>query len=82
MEEVEDDKRTAVVAFMGAPEKMLKTQNSQSAIAAFDGLNKEYSRQIGYLMPIEIGALNTIAPIMVAIEKGIPVIDGDGAGRF
>lgn len=81
VEEVGNDKRTAVVAFMGAPEKMLKIQNSQSAIAAFDGLNKEYSGQIGYVMPIEIGALNTIAPILVAIEKGIPVIDGDGAGR-
>ncbi|MEW5858315.1 MAG: DUF917 family protein [Cyanobacteriota bacterium] len=36
VEEVEDDKRTAFVAFMGAPEKMLKIQNSQSAIAPVD----------------------------------------------
>ncbi len=60
---------------------MLKIQNSQSAIAAFDRLNKEYRGQIGYVIPGEIGAVNTIALILVAIDKGIPVIDGDGAGR-
>lgn len=85
VEEVDDrDGLTAVVAFIGSPNATLQLENVDSAIAAFDKLNeqlKSSGKSIGHVIPVELGALNTIVPILVAAQKGIPVIDADGAGR-
>lgn len=81
VDEVEPDKFTAVVAGIGSPEAVLQMQNLDAAINAYKQLNKAYGEQISYVIPIEVGAVNTIAPILVAIEREIAVIDGDGAGR-
>ncbi|MDY6782540.1 MAG: DUF917 domain-containing protein [Cyanobacteriota bacterium] len=81
--EVNDaDGLTAVVAFMGSPNAMLALNNIDPAIAALDLLTKQLgNRQIGHVIPVELGGLNSIVPILVAAHKGIPVIDADGAGR-
>ena len=81
VDEVDSDKLTAVVAGIGSPEAVLQMQNLNAAINAYKQLNNVYGEQIGYVIPIEVGAINTLAPILVAIDQRIAVIDGDGAGR-
>ncbi|MBE9039453.1 DUF917 domain-containing protein [Oscillatoriales cyanobacterium LEGE 11467] len=82
VDEVDDaNGLTVMVAFMGSPDAMLKLDSIEPAIAAFDKLQEQLGQTIGYVIPVEVGGLNSIAPILVAAEKGIPVIDADGAGR-
>ncbi|HIK31178.1 MAG TPA: DUF917 domain-containing protein [Oscillatoriales cyanobacterium M59_W2019_021] len=82
VDEVSDtDGLTAMVAFMGSPDAMLKFDSIDPAIAAFDKLNEQFDNNIGHVIPVEVGGLNSIVPILVAAQKGIPVIDADGAGR-
>ena len=38
-------------------------------------------KKIGAVVPVELGGLNTPGPIDAALRLGIPVIDGDYAGR-
>jgi uncharacterized protein len=85
VEEVKDsDGVTAVVAFIGSPNATLQLENVDSAIAAFELFDEQLkleNKYIGQVIPVEIGALNSIVAILVAAQKSIPVIDADGAGR-
>ncbi len=85
VEEVDDHVGlTAVVAFIGSPNAMLQLDNVDPVIAAFEKLNDQLklkNQRIGYVIPVELGALNSIVPILVAAQKEIPVINADGAGR-
>lgn len=38
-------------------------------------------KEIGAIVPVELGAANTPAPLVVASSLGIPAVDGDYAGR-
>ena len=38
-------------------------------------------KPIGYALPLEVGAVNTIVPVLAAKHLGLGVIDADGAGR-
>lgn len=84
VEEVNDnDGLTAMVAFIGSPKAASTLEGIDSEIAAFDKLNEQLpsGQHIGHVIPVEVGGLNSIIPILVAAEKGIPIIDADGAGR-
>jgi uncharacterized protein len=48
---------------------------------AFEALEKAVGSQFSYVIPLETGSGNSIGPLSVAAKKGIPVVDGDGAGR-
>jgi hypothetical protein len=88
------DGLTAVVAFIGSPNKATDLVPSmKDVVAAFERIN-EYAktkyggREITYLIPIEVGAVNAIVPFVVAgmvnqkaRGQKIRVIDADGAGR-
>lgn len=50
-------------------------------IETFELLEKTLAQNFSYTLPIETGAVNTIAPMAVAFKKNIPIVDGDGAGR-
>lgn len=78
-------KLTVMIAYLGAPTAAAHLSNIQGALRVFDMANDyaqtTYGKEIGYVIPVEIGALNTIAPCLVAAARNIPVVDGDGAGR-
>lgn len=44
-------------------------------------LEKYLGRKIGCLVPVELGAGNTPGPLVAGARLGIPVVDGDYAGR-
>lgn len=50
-------------------------------INAVRGLEEFDKIKIGGIVPIELGGINTPAPLDTATRMGIPIIDGDYAGR-
>ncbi|MED9781329.1 MAG: DUF917 family protein, partial [Peptococcaceae bacterium] len=34
-----------------------------------------------YTMPVEMGAFNTFAPMLISLMTGLPTLDADAAGR-
>jgi len=49
--------------------------------AAVQELGKYAGVEIGAIVPAELGAGNTPAPLITGVRLGIPVVDGDYAGR-
>jgi len=81
VDEVEDEAKIVVVAGMGAPEVLLKRGWSTESVNAFNALEKVTGERFDYVIPVETGGFNSITPMTVTAEKGIPTIDADGAGR-
>jgi DUF917 family protein len=44
-------------------------------------LGEYLGQEIGAIVPVELGAGNATAPLVTGIRMGIPVVDGDFAGR-
>ncbi len=80
-EEVNDDSLVAVVGGMGSPVAALEKGIFNAHIRAFEALEKAIGKRIEYVIPLEIGAGNSIGLMAVPAKKGLAIIDGDGAGR-
>ena len=79
--EVEDDANVVVIAGMGSPEALLKKGFTAEAVKAFEVLERFSGKKFDYVIPIEVGGFNSLSPMTVTVEKGIPTVDADGAGR-
>lgn len=80
-EDVSDDSNVAVVAGMGSPVVLLKEGWRGEEVPALEKLGEVTGKKIYYIVPVETGGFNSITPIHAGALKGLPVIDGDGAGR-
>jgi len=81
VDEVKDNAKIVVIAGMGAPEALLKKGWSTESVNAFNALEKVSGEKFDYVIPVETGGFNSVSPVTVSTEKGIPTIDADGAGR-
>jgi hypothetical protein len=79
--EVDDNKKIAMVAGMGAPKKLLESGFNKEGINALELFEKTIGHKLDYLIPVETGAFNTVVPIYTGAVKGLPIVDADGAGR-
>lgn len=79
-EDVSDDSNVAVVAGMGSPAVLLKEGWRGEEVPALERFEEVTGKKIDYIVPVETGGFNSITPIHAAALKGLPVIDGDGAG--
>ena len=73
-----------VTAVMGAPERMKEIKNAGMNVKAIEKLAELRGidvKEIGCIIPAEIGALSSVIACVTAAKLGIPVLDGDGAGR-
>lgn len=92
---IPDDAWTCVPYFMGSiapfvPETQAKMEKKgltevkvdRELVNAIKGL-MEYTgiEEFGGVLPMEIGGINTPAPLDAATQLGIPMIDGDYSGR-
>jgi len=91
------DKYAVMVAYIGSPDSMLKLTaptGAVNAVRALDHISRDPKNLpdnwfaagssldfTGFVIPAEVGALNTIVACCTAKELGIPVVDADGAGR-
>jgi len=79
-----EDANTVTVAGMGAPTAISEKGFGPEAMFAYDAIKNMAAVggiNLAYLIPIEIGGLNTITPFYVASQRNLPVVDADGCGR-
>ncbi len=79
--EVGDDDRGAVIAGMGSPRASLTRVRTHSPRLALEALEKEVGFTSAFVIPFEIGAGNSLNPMLAAAQRGIPIVDGDPCGR-
>ncbi|MBI5876973.1 MAG: DUF917 domain-containing protein [Chloroflexi bacterium] len=81
-EDVPDDACVVSVFNMGAPtvgyERLPQGEEEWTALRA---LEAHIGRKADAIVPGEIGGSNSIAPLVVGAQCGVPVIDADGMGR-
>lgn len=72
----------ASVAGMGAPSVIVeKIPNGNEFVQAALLLEKHLGKKLHGVFPIEIGGINSMMPLVVAAQLGIPLVDCDGMGR-
>lgn len=81
-DEVADDALCVSVGGMGAPTIGIeRVSRGDEALVALQALEGHVGRRVDYVISGEIGGGNATAPMVVAAQTGVPVIDGDGMGR-
>lgn len=80
--DVPDDALVVAIAGIGAPPVLIeKIANGSESEIALRQLEKHLGRRADFLMPAEVGGLNSLYPLQVAAKLGLPVVDADGMGR-
>jgi len=77
--EVPDNAKVVNFACVGATTTI--DYDSSAAVKTLKVLEKHQGFSAFATIPVELGGFNTLAAIDVAARCGIPVVDGDGAGR-
>lgn len=81
-DELPPDGRVLTVAVIGAPTVILE---KVPAGTEFTGAVRALSNYLGEkpvaIMPIEVGGMNTLIPVAVAAELGLPLVDADSMRR-
>ena len=82
LEELPDDAFVTSVGGMGAPiVSVERLHRGDEPLRAMRALERHLGRRFTHVIPGEIGGANAMAPMVVAAQAGLPVIDGDGMGR-
>ena len=81
-DDLADDLFVIPTAQMGAPTVMVeKIPAGTEPTLALRTLEDHLGRRADATMPIECGGINSMIPLVVAAETGLPVVDADGMGR-
>lgn len=81
-DDLDDEAFVCTVAMLGAPTVLGEKAACGDEIDRVVRLLERYQgRKIDALMPIEIGGLNSMMPIMAAARLKLPLVDADGMGR-
>jgi len=66
---------------LSAQEIVAKWEKRFELMIALRAMEKELGRHVDFLVPFELGGLNTSVILSLGARVGIPVVDGDGLGR-
>jgi len=81
-EEVADDAQLCTMAMLGAPTVLTeKAACGDDVDLAISRMEKYLGRRVDAILPVEIGGVNSMLPIMAAARTGLPLVDADGMGR-
>jgi DUF917 family protein len=82
LDELPDDAFTTTVGGMGSPTVGIeRIGRGDECVRAMRALERHMERRFTHVIPGEIGGSNSMRPMVVAAQVGVPVIDGDGMGR-
>ncbi len=82
VDSLDDAALIAPCGWIGAPTVSLeKLPSGREAITGLRKLERITGRRAAAVFPIEIGGSNGLAPLLLAIRAGLPVVDCDGMGR-
>src|SRR6056297_798815 len=79
--DIDDSSTVVVLVAMGPPAVLLKEGWRGEAVPALEKMEEILRKKADYIIPLETGGFSAIIPLHVGAIKGLPVIDGDGAGR-
>jgi len=78
--DIADSADLLVICGVGAPDAP-NLNFKDSPGYGLKGLQDMTGKQYHYVLPIEVGAMNSMIPLLACAQLGIPFVDGDGAGR-
>src|SRR5229473_6488484 len=79
---VPDNVSMAVSAFVGSPDAAAnQVLDFGVAKVAFNALSQAVNTPFACVLPGEVGAVNSLIPMAVAVDNNVPVIDAAGAPR-
>jgi len=81
IKDVPDDAEIAISAGMGSPQGAAGMTFDTAPSVAFNAVSKQYGKPLTHVAAIEVGAANSVIPMLVAAHNKIPLIDANGAGR-
>lgn len=80
--ELADDALVLTIAMLGAPTVLSeKGASGDDVDLAIKKMEKYLGKKADALMPIEIGGVNSMIPIMAAARCNLPLVNTDGMGR-
>lgn len=80
--ELPDEAFVVPVAEMGAPTVgHEKIPNADAPVTALRAIERHRGRRADAVVPVEVGGVNSMIPLLVAARTGLPVVDADGMGR-
>ena len=82
LDEIDDEDVYMPAASMGAPMVLTeKFPKGDEFARAFNRLGNYLGTKIAGTFPMEAGGVNSMVPIVVAAQSGLPLVDCDGMGR-
>ncbi len=78
--EIEDKDELLVICGVGAPDAP-DLNFKDSPADGLNGLQDMTGKKYSYVLPVEVGAMNSMIPLLACAKLNIPFVDGDGAGR-
>ena len=82
LDELDDSAQLVTVAVVGAPTVIVeKIPSGKEFTEAVRALAAYMGRPIDAIMPVEVGGMNTLIPLAVAAELGVPCVNADGMRR-
>lgn len=82
VEGLSNDDAVYTAAGMGAPTVMLeKLVCGHEIQTALRELEQHLQRPATAIISAEVGGINSMVPVAIAAQRGLPLVDGDGMGR-
>lgn len=82
LDELDDDALVITLGTTGSPSVMLEKLIDRSfADAPLRRFERLIGRRADAILPVEIGGVNSLVPLMTSCITGLPVLDADGMGR-
>jgi len=80
-DELSDDLWGATIAGVGSPKASMSRVRTYSPTYSLELLEEALGFESSFVVPAEIGAGNSINPMLTAAQRKIPIVDGDPVGR-
>ncbi len=82
LDELPDDTLAVSPFAIGSPVPYIERLTlTDELMTAFRAMSRYYGKEIGAIISAEIGGANSVLPLALARELGLPALDADGMGR-
>jgi DUF917 family protein len=82
LDELPDDTLAVSPFAIGSPVPYIERLTlTDELMVAFKAMSRYFGKEIGAIISAEIGGANSVVPLALARELGLPAIDADGMGR-
>ncbi len=82
LDELPDDTLAVSPFAIGSPVPYIERLTlTDELLTAFKAMSRYFGKKIGAIISAEIGGANSVVPLALARELGLPALDADGMGR-